>query len=274
MTLLEGPSTPDCAHGPALVELAGFLADRGDAAGAYRLLRRAGWPRRLRRGRSVRRARRRRAAARRGRRLRPAPPAADGGAERPRARAGRAGSTRSAISAGSGTRSKTGPGGCTRRRGGSSAAGQPSGRGAGRARSPTPRHARHVRELRGSPWVADLALQRVACSPTSSPRGAGCCLTTRRCRRPVGARRSGRCSRSSVDRGRLELHDIGSGRAHHGRQHHAELTDTQGTVLLGRPLPVGDTYRAFSGFVEVPRARVDDFLRAIDDGDPRRDRRR
>ena len=42
-----------------------------------------------------------------------------------------------------------------------------------------------------------------------------------------------------------------------------------GVVMLGRPLPVGDTYRAFSGFVEVPRALIDDLLRAIDDGDAR-----
>jgi hypothetical protein len=40
--------------------------------------------------------------------------------------------------------------------------------------------------------------------------------------------------------------------------------------MLGRPLPVGDTHRAFSGFVEVPRALVDDFLAAADDGDASR----
>ena len=40
-----------------------------------------------------------------------------------------------------------------------------------------------------------------------------------------------------------------------------------GSVLLGRPLPVGDTYRALSGFVPVPRAEVAAFTEAIEDGD-------
>jgi hypothetical protein len=37
---------------------------------------------------------------------------------------------------------------------------------------------------------------------------------------------------------------------------------------MGRPLPVGDTWRAFGGFVEVPRKMVKPMLTAIDSGDP------
>ena len=40
-----------------------------------------------------------------------------------------------------------------------------------------------------------------------------------------------------------------------------------GTLLLGRPLPVGETYRAFSGFMPVPHGHQDAMLAAIDTGD-------
>ena len=36
---------------------------------------------------------------------------------------------------------------------------------------------------------------------------------------------------------------------------------------LGRPLPVGETYRAFSGFMPVPHGHQDAMLAAIDSGD-------
>ena len=38
-------------------------------------------------------------------------------------------------------------------------------------------------------------------------------------------------------------------------------------LLVGRPLPVGDTYRAFSGFMHVPHGHSDAMLAAIDSGD-------
>jgi hypothetical protein len=41
-----------------------------------------------------------------------------------------------------------------------------------------------------------------------------------------------------------------------------------GTTLYGRPLPVGDTHRAFPGWVPVSRALVDSVLAAIDTEDP------
>jgi hypothetical protein len=41
-----------------------------------------------------------------------------------------------------------------------------------------------------------------------------------------------------------------------------------GRMLLGRPLPVDDTWRAFAGFVHVPDSMRDSFLVALDDPDP------
>ena len=66
----------------------------------------------------------------------------------------------------------------------------------------------------------------------------------------------------------IELLDIGRGE-------HVTVTNTNpsdytrpGIVLMGRPLPVGDTWRAFGGFVEIPRTMVKPMLTAIDSGDP------
>jgi hypothetical protein len=47
-----------------------------------------------------------------------------------------------------------------------------------------------------------------------------------------------------------------------------ERTASPGTLLLGRPLPVGDTHRAFGGFLPVPRSALDGLVAAIDEGDP------
>jgi hypothetical protein len=68
--------------------------------------------------------------------------------------------------------------------------------------------------------------------------------------------------------GRLELHDIG-----HGEHISVPITNPtyrvrKGAVLFGRPLPVGDSYRAFGGFIEVSRSWVDDCLRALEEADP------
>ncbi|MET0145217.1 MAG: SEC-C domain-containing protein [Ilumatobacteraceae bacterium] len=40
-----------------------------------------------------------------------------------------------------------------------------------------------------------------------------------------------------------------------------------GMLLVGRPLPVGETYRAFSGFMPLPHGHQDAMLAAIDRGD-------
>lgn len=40
-----------------------------------------------------------------------------------------------------------------------------------------------------------------------------------------------------------------------------------GVILVGRPLPVGDTFRAFSGFIQIRPESVDDVLAVLVDGD-------
>jgi hypothetical protein len=68
--------------------------------------------------------------------------------------------------------------------------------------------------------------------------------------------------------GRLALRDIGRGERISVVNVERRETSSRGRVMIGRPLPVGDTYRAFSGFIEVPRAAVGDLQTAIDERDP------
>jgi hypothetical protein len=83
---------------------------------------------------------------------------------------------------------------------------------------------------------------------------------------------------SLVDRGlfeiervqgdRLELLDIGrSERITVVNTHPSERT-RPGVLLIGRPLPVGDTHRAFAGFLQVSGTSVPALLDAIDSDDP------
>ena len=55
----------------------------------------------------------------------------------------------------------------------------------------------------------------------------------------------------------VEVSNVGSG-----------PTSIPGSIVLGRPLPVGDTYRAFSGFMAVRPDLVRAALSVLDDGDP------
>ena len=71
-----------------------------------------------------------------------------------------------------------------------------------------------------------------------------------------------------VDRDRLELRDIGRGERITVVNVIPRDDTRRGTVLVGRPLPVGETYRAFSGFMSIPRQSVDEVQQAIDEGDP------
>ena len=66
----------------------------------------------------------------------------------------------------------------------------------------------------------------------------------------------------------VELSDIGRGERITVTNVDQERTASPGTLLLGRPLPVGDTYRAFGGFLPVPRSALDGLLAAIDERDP------
>jgi hypothetical protein len=70
-----------------------------------------------------------------------------------------------------------------------------------------------------------------------------------------------------VDSDRLDLRDIARGERITVVNTHPSDRTRPGTVMLGRPLPVGDTSRAFGGFIEVPRGAADELLDAIADGD-------
>jgi hypothetical protein len=70
-----------------------------------------------------------------------------------------------------------------------------------------------------------------------------------------------------VRRSGLELRDIASGERISVVNTHSSNQTRPGMLLVGRPLPVGDTYRAFSGFMHVPHLHVDAVLAAIDAGD-------
>jgi hypothetical protein len=71
-----------------------------------------------------------------------------------------------------------------------------------------------------------------------------------------------------VDRDRLQLRDIAHGERITVVNVTPSDTTRRGTTLVGRPLPVGETYRAFSGFIPIPRQSVEAVLRAIEEGDP------
>jgi len=65
----------------------------------------------------------------------------------------------------------------------------------------------------------------------------------------------------------LELRNIATGDRVRVVNTHPADGIRPGTMLLGRPLPVGETYRAFSGFMPVPNGHQDAMLTAIDSGD-------
>ena len=77
-----------------------------------------------------------------------------------------------------------------------------------------------------------------------------------------------------VDRGVFEVRDFGHDWLdlyNVGRGEFIRVVNTNpgsdtrvGTLMFGRPLPVGDTYRALSGFMNVAPAYVDDLLEATD----------
>lgn len=66
---------------------------------------------------------------------------------------------------------------------------------------------------------------------------------------------------------RLELHDIGRGEDVVVVNTNPSPASRPGTVMVGRPLPVGDTFRAFGGFMGIHRGAVSDMLDSIASGD-------
>jgi SEC-C motif/Protein of unknown function (DUF2384) len=67
---------------------------------------------------------------------------------------------------------------------------------------------------------------------------------------------------------RLRLRDIGRGETITVVNATASPGSGPGTTMLGRPLPVGDTYRALGGFLPLPRHLVNPMLDAINSGQP------
>ncbi len=268
--LLEGAVGTDCGHGPALVDLAGFAADRGEAGAAYRLLQRAGVAEH-RHDDDV--------------------DVADeaellleevGGfaRHRPRPMAGR----NDPCPCGSGRKYKV----CHLGR-----EQHPLEDRAGWLYQKAHRFLRRrddelvaalvsemadpidaprlYRELRDSPFAADLALHEggvfadfLAARDRLLPDDEALLAA----QWTLAGR--GVFEIERVDRNRLDLRDVAGGERITVVNTHASSRTRPGTVMLGRPLPVGDTYRAFSGFGDVPRGLVDDLLRAIDDGDAHR----
>ncbi len=66
----------------------------------------------------------------------------------------------------------------------------------------------------------------------------------------------------------VELLDIGRGDRVTVTNVDHERKLPPGTLLLGRPLPVGETYRSFGGFLPLPRSALDAMLEAIAENDP------
>jgi hypothetical protein len=66
----------------------------------------------------------------------------------------------------------------------------------------------------------------------------------------------------------LDLYDLGRGENIHIVKVVPSDAIRIGMVVVGRPLPVGEEYRAFSGFLPVPHHFVEPMLDAIADGDP------
>ena len=266
--LLEQAVTSDCTHEPALIELAGFVADRGDAVGAEALLRRAG--------------------------VLEADLDPDDGfdelsdgeqlllevlpfAHRPRPTVGR----NDRCPCGSGRKYKQCHLGKERHPLEERAAWlYDKARRFLRRRAPdavwdladevgdvadSPGVASHMRD---SPWLVDVALHEggafadfLAARDQLLPDDEALLATQ------WSLVSRGVFEVQSVDRDRLELHDIGRGDDVTVVRTVPTARARTGVVLVGRPLPVGDTYRAFSGFIELSRARVNDFLVAIDEAD-------
>jgi hypothetical protein len=68
--------------------------------------------------------------------------------------------------------------------------------------------------------------------------------------------------------GHLGLRDLATGEVVKVSNVGPGPTSTPGSIILGRPLPVGDTYRAFSGFMAVRPDLVREALSVLDAGDP------
>jgi hypothetical protein len=66
----------------------------------------------------------------------------------------------------------------------------------------------------------------------------------------------------------LDLRDLRTGERITVTNVNTDPRSGTGTLLFGRPLPVADTWRAYSGFLPVSGPLVDELLDALDDPDP------
>jgi SEC-C motif/Protein of unknown function (DUF2384) len=65
----------------------------------------------------------------------------------------------------------------------------------------------------------------------------------------------------------VDLLDLATGDRIHVTNTMSSDRTTEGMLLVGRPVPVADTYRAFSGFMPLDRRYLDEMLAAIADRD-------
>jgi hypothetical protein len=66
---------------------------------------------------------------------------------------------------------------------------------------------------------------------------------------------------------RIEIYDVARGETLTVVNVSPGSRPRPGSLMVGRPLPVGEVYRAFAGFMDIPRAALDGVLRAIERGD-------
>jgi hypothetical protein len=69
---------------------------------------------------------------------------------------------------------------------------------------------------------------------------------------------------------RVDLHDLRTGDDLTVVNLTLDETVRRGSVLFGRPLPVGESHRAFGGFLPLPHQSLHPMLDALDSGDPDR----
>lgn len=119
-------------------------------------------------------------------------------------------------------------------------------------------------ELEASPFVADLAMREmnlfapfVVFRRELLPEDEAALAD-----RWIGVERS-IYALVKVGRGSVLLHDLRSGDQLTVESVQMSGDTPQGTMLVGRPLPVGDGYRAFGGFMTVPEARAEELLRIV-----------
>jgi hypothetical protein len=71
-----------------------------------------------------------------------------------------------------------------------------------------------------------------------------------------------------VERDHLKLRDLRTGDRITVTNTNSETSTGKGTLMVGRPLPIAGTWRAYPGFVPIGGPLVDEILAALDEPDP------